>query len=223
MSVRIEEADALEFLAELPAGSAQMCLTSPPAAPQLSEVLAALSEARRALRDDGTLWLVTHPDAGLETGVRRLGFAPLALPWAPQRSAQRRRTQLRAFAKQPRGFCEPLAGTAWVAGRRAHPADRRARRACAELDRDQRRELIRVSILAGSAPLACRRCGAPFRMAPDADGARLRHPTCAHDAPGARCVVLDPFARPGDPTAELAHRLGRSFIGVCAPPESGRS
>lgn len=75
MGVRVIHGDALEVLRTLPAGSGQCCVTSPPywglrdygVSGQLGledtpedyveKLVAILREARRVLRDDGTLWL----------------------------------------------------------------------------------------------------------------------------------------------------------------------
>jgi hypothetical protein len=62
MSWRIEQADALTLLRELPDRWAQTCVTRPPRAGDPDRTLAILAEVRRVLRDDGTLWVLLAPD-----------------------------------------------------------------------------------------------------------------------------------------------------------------
>jgi DNA modification methylase len=71
-------------------------------------------------------------------------------------------------------------------------------------------KLIEPCVLAGSAPIACGVCGAPWQ----------RHPTkeewrsgCAHNDRSGRCLVLDPFCGSGTSGA-VAHRHGRDFLGI---------
>ncbi|MFT3863996.1 MAG: site-specific DNA-methyltransferase [Solirubrobacterales bacterium] len=114
-------------------------------------------------------------------------------------------------------------------------------------------DLVDVCLLAGTSPVACRSCGAPWRRVVSSrrllpgvhelrggwteEGSQARsgralrptgkghwrvrveretvgwEPGCDHDAPGARCAVLDPFA--GVATTGLAAaRHGRDFVGV---------
>jgi DNA modification methylase len=113
--------------------------------------------------------------------------------------------------------------------------------------------LAEVCILAGTSPVCCRRCGAPWSrivestrlldgdreisgswtderrrgtsgrsMLPTGYGSRrveVRRETvgwkgsCAHDDPGDRCLVLDPFAGAGT-TGLVAARHGRDFLGI---------
>ena len=79
MRARVEHADALTILRELPGGLAQVCL----AAPQSIEVphtLVVLAEARRVLRHDGTLWVWHRGSETLLTGLRELGWVHRPLP-----------------------------------------------------------------------------------------------------------------------------------------------
>ena len=58
MSWRIEEADALVLLRELPDRWAQTCVARPPRGGDPERTLEILAEVRRVLRDDGTLWVL---------------------------------------------------------------------------------------------------------------------------------------------------------------------
>lgn len=116
--------------------------------------------------------------------------------------------------------------------------------------------LVEPCILAGSSPVACRICGAPWRRVVSSrrliegeeaprgksdpheelrkgrghsrswarSGKVLNHretvgwePTCDHDDPGDRCLVLDPFAGAAT-TGIVAARHGRGFLGVELSP-----
>ncbi len=69
-------------------------------------------------------------------------------------------------------------------------------------------------MLAGSSPVACGVCGAPYRRARPGESAQgARRATCAHNDKSGRCLVLDPFCGSGT-TGAAAHRLGRSFLGI---------
>ena len=89
MSWEIREGDALKRLREMPAGSVQTCVTSPPywglrdysAEGQLgleptpeeyvANLVAVFREVRRVLRDDGTLWLVLGDSYWNHSPVRK--------------------------------------------------------------------------------------------------------------------------------------------------------
>ena len=109
--------------------------------------------------------------------------------------------------------------------------------------------LAEICVLAGTSPVACRRCGAPWDRVVESvrlldgeteidgdwtDGGRrgrsgrsgyrsrgieVRRRSvgwssgCGHDDPGARCLVLDPFAGSGT-TGVVAERHGRDFLGI---------
>ena len=77
-------------------------------------------------------------------------------------------------------------------------------------------KLVEPMVLAGTAPSACDRCGAPLRRVAGSSEERRRRirsrRMCRHDACG-HCVVLDPFAGMGT-TGLVALRHERSFIGV---------
>lgn len=212
MTVRIEEAHAVAFLKELPGGWAQMCITSATRRGPDSEALAVLTEIHRVLRPDGTLWLITESGERLERGLRACGFELQPSPaWASARLLEGEpRMRLALLSKGPRYYLDRRGFPASTLSTRTRPpASTQLRRAeCRGLDRAQRRTLTRRCILAGSSRVACGACGAPFWRA---------QPTCAHHDPGGSCLVLDPFyGEQSAAGAEIAHRHGRSFLGVSA-------
>jgi hypothetical protein len=74
MSWRIEEADSLTLMRELPDAWAQTCLTRPPSTQAPEVTLEVLSEVHRVLREDGTLWLLLHPGEPLLDALRERGW-----------------------------------------------------------------------------------------------------------------------------------------------------
>jgi hypothetical protein len=218
---RIEHTDPLELLRELPDGLAQMCITRLHGEHAPAATLSALDQTRRVLRTDGTLWLLAHRhEQRLIVGVRELGFVPLPTPgWAGVlRGAPLR---LMVFAKGEGGFCEerlfvpqdPRPVTTIRAGRyrRTTPAHAQA---CGP-DPALYRRLFKRCVLAGSAFIACGVCGAPYRPVRSGErGAGIRRPTCPHENPDGRCLVLDPFYDPRSGTGEVAVGIGRSFLGI---------
>ncbi|MFI4977438.1 MAG: hypothetical protein ACHQC8_01980 [Solirubrobacterales bacterium] len=229
MSWRIEQADALTLLRELPDGWAQTCVARPPRAGEPERTLAILAEARRVLRDDGTLWVLLAPDQlPLATELCAEGWTPQLSPaWATQRGAA---TQLLLFTKGDRYFYDART----IGARTGSPgwlgvgASRQARLAQTCLparEHDRRLALVKRCILAGSSLLACGECGAPYRRTrPGENAPGLRRPTCPHNNPGGCCLVLDPFYDPaGIPTAEAALCAGRSFLGISDPAGTGES
>ena len=217
MSWRIEHADSLSVLRELPDGWAQTCVTSPPRG-GLRDTLAVLGEVHRVLREDGTLWLL-HRQQPLPAELYEQGWQPHPVAWA--RPLTRGHTRLYLLTKQPRYFCE--AGAIHEYARLRKPTRREDRPACCEscpwrAERDPHLRLRRLCILAGTAPIACGACGAPWRREPRHGG---RRPTCAHNDPGGRCLVLDPFCRTPQ-TGLVADRHGRSFLGITDPQAGER-
>ena len=211
MSWRIERSDAVSLLRELPDDWAQTCVTSPPRTASSAEVLVVLSDVRRVLRGDGTLWLFSQPGELLEALVE-LGFHWQDSPrWAAPHSVSAG-TRLLLLTKRPSFFCDAALD---------RPRLRRLRRADVQsvacraqpmpCERELRVQLTRRCVLAGSSPIACGVCGAPYsRACPGAP----RRATCVHNDRTGRCLVLDPFCRPGAPTAAVAHDSGRSFLGI---------
>jgi hypothetical protein len=220
MSFRIEHADAPTLLSELPDRWAQSCIAHPPRTSSADRTLAILAEVRRVLRDDGTLWLLLHPGPLLED-LRDAGWRQQSTPrWATRLSVCGGGPAARPFllTQERRYFYD-----ADTIG--AHPrslfcvgASREVRRAQSCLsarEHEYRLQLVKRCILAGSSPLACDQCGAPYRRArPGERATSLRLPTCPHNNPDGRCLILDPFYRPGVPTAEAALCTGRSFLGI---------
>ena len=108
MSWRIEEADALVLLRELPDGWAQTCVARPPRAGDPERTLAILDEVRRVLRDDGTLWvLLQREQLPLAAELREEGWTQQPAPeWAERatRDAHGAAARLFLFTKQHRYF-----------------------------------------------------------------------------------------------------------------------
>lgn len=219
MNQRIERADPLRLLRELPDGLAQMSISRLPDERDSIRLLSVLSQAHRVLRTDGTLWLLAHHhEQNVIRGVVELGFTPLPTPrWAGALPGVQLRLLL--FAKSECCFFEeqlflPLCrrpGTTVRTGQR--PTSARAR-ACVH-DRAAHQRLFKRCVLSGSAFIACGVCGAPYRRAcPGERRAGLRRPTCTHDNPAGRCLVLDPFYDAHSGTGELAVTVGRSFLGI---------
>jgi hypothetical protein len=208
VSWRIEHADPLAILRELPDKWAQACVTNPPPGSR-DHILAVLGEVHRVLREDGTFWLL-RAERSLPAELVEHGWQPQPVTWA--RPLTRGRTRLWLLTKQPGYFCETgaiheyarLRNTARLAGRPVH---------CESCPWQEQRELHprlrRLCILAGTSPLACGACGTPWQRDPK----RGRRATCTHNAPGGRCLVLDPFCR-SPQTGLVAACLGRSFLGI---------
>jgi hypothetical protein len=212
VSWRIEHADPLAILRELPNTWAQTCVTNPPRRGPHDHTLAVLGEAHRVLRADGTLWLL-HPERSLPSELVEHGWQPHPVAWAGPLT--RERTRLWLLTKQPGYFSET--GAIHEYARLRTPARLGERPACCgscpwQEQRELHPRLRRLCILAGTAPLACGACGTPWQRDPK----RGRRATCAHNAPGGRCLVLDPFCR-SPQTALVAARLGRSFLGITDP------
>jgi len=224
MSWRIEQADALTLMRELPDGWAQTCVTRPPRAGDLDRTLTILAEVHRVLRD-GTLWVFLHPDLlPLAAELHAEGWTQQSSPtWATRRTACERggATRLFLFTKECRYFYDAHA----IGARNGSPsrlcvgASRQARRAQSclpALEHEHRLQLVKRCIRAGSSLLACGECGAPYRRTrPGESAPGIRRPTCRHNNPSGCCLVLDPFYEPaGIPTAEAALCTGRSFLGI---------
>jgi hypothetical protein len=233
MSWRIEHADALTLMRELPDRWAQTCVTSPPRAGDPDRTLAILAEVRRVLRDDGTLWVLLAPDQlPLTAELRAEGWSQQSSPqWATRRTVCERggATRLVLFTKERRYFYDAHT----IDARNGSPsrfcvsASRQVRRAQSCLparEHEHRLQLIKRCIRAGSSLLACGECGAPYRRSrPGESAPGIRRPTCPHNSPGGCCLVLDPFYGPaGVPTAEAALCTGRSFLGIADPAGESR-
>jgi hypothetical protein len=233
MSWRIEQADALTLLRELPDGWAQTCVTRPPRPGDSDRTLAILAEVRRVLRDDGTLWLLLAPDElPLTAELHAAGWTQQSSPaWATPVIGDRARAMVPfLFTKERQYFYD--ARTIGARPRPSSPfcvsASRQVRRAQSCLparEHERRLQLVKRCILAGSSLLACGECGAPYRRTrPGESAPGIRRPTCPHNNPGGCCLVLDPFYdRAGIPTAEAALCSGRSFLGIADPAGVGES
>jgi hypothetical protein len=228
VSWRVEQADALALLRELPDGWAQACVTRPPRSTDPDRTLAILTETRRVLRGDGTLWAFLEPETLLlATELQAEGWTQQSSPtWATRRSVFEGGVSARVFlfSKQDRHYYDPRTIGARPSPPGALCANQRARHAhtCVHArEREHRLRLVKQCVLAGSSPLACGGCGAPYRrIRPGESATALRRPTCAHHNPCGRCLLLDPFYDPaGLPTAEAALCTGRSFLGITAPEQ----
>lgn len=229
MSWRIERADALALLHELPSGWAQMCLAEPPRADDPDRTLGILAETRRVLRDDGTLWFLTASAGLYLEALRDEGWRLQTTPvWAHRLAAYGRPTlELFLFSKQSGYFYDEGTIGAYQVSSLCVSGNCRARRAqgCVPAREHVRGlRLLKRCVMAGSSLLACGECGAPYRRNRPGESAPvgLRHPTCSHNNPGGRCLVLDPFYRPGLPSAEAVLCSGRSFLGITDTASEGR-
>jgi hypothetical protein len=228
MSARIEHTDSLTLLRELPDGWAQTCITQPPRADAPDRTLAILAESRRVLRDDGTLWLFTAPAESYLEDLREEGWQLQTTPvWArPLAAYGRPALRLFLLSKQSRYFYDTStigaypAPSLWVSG---SCRVRRIQSCVPAREHERGLRLVKRCVMAGSSLLACGECGAPYRRArPGESAPGLRHPTCSHNNPDGRCLVLDPFYRPGLPSAEAALCSGRSFLGITDTASEGR-
>ncbi len=216
MSWRVEYADPLAVLRELPDGWAQSCVTTPPRRLLDDRALAVLGEVHRVLREDGTLWLL-HTPRVLPAALLKQGWEAHPVPWYTPLAHPR--AGLLLLTKQPRYFCETGAVHEYARLRRPACLAGRAEgcEGCPwQADREPHLRLRRLCVLAGSAPVACGACGAPWRRAPQGGA---RRPGCQHNDPRGRCLILDPFCR-SPHTALLTSRYGRSFLGI-ADPDGG--
>lgn len=225
MSWRIEQAVALDLLRELPDGWAQTCVARPPRTGDPDRTLAILAEARRVLRDDGTLWVLLTPDElSLAADLSDDEWTKQPSPdWATCRG-RIGGERLFLFTKGRHYFYDAHTIAAHNESLRSHCASagrpvRRVHACCHTGEHERRLRLVKRCILAGSSLLACGECGAPYRRAlPGEHTVGLRHPTCPHNNPGGCCLVLDPFYdRAGIPTADAALCTGRSFLGITEP------
>lgn len=227
MSWRIEEADSLTLMRELPDQWAQTCLTRPPSTQAPEVTLAVLSEVHRVLREDGTLWLLLHPGEPLLDALREQGWIrqrPAA--WAtPLMLGCNTPLRVSLLTKDARYFYEdhtPGGHTRLQRLSRVNAGPQVSRARGCSHGHEQLRRLVKRCVLAGSSFLACGACGAPYRRTLPGERARgMRRPTCPHNNPDGRCLVLDPFYHPANSMAEAAHCNGRSFLGISSHTETG--
>jgi hypothetical protein len=225
MSWRIEEADALTLLRELPGGWAQTCVTRPPREVPVPELIAVLAEVRRVLRFDGTLWLAFSRGEGSAAILERL----------VQETAWLRPAQ----PPMPGGVVLLAKRPAYLHNRRPLPASRVERRHCAmrrrrsagahpprrafcvpasSQDRLLPLEVIEWCISASTAVRACGVCGAPWRQAPASAACEVSwRRKCAHLNGRGRSLVIDPFCGRGS-IGVAAQLHGRDFLGIEQSP-----
>lgn len=210
------------LLRELPTGWAQTIITSPCRADLDRLTGALLTQLHRVLRDDGTLWLLCA-DKHLPGEFARLGWMRRPVDWAtPLRVDPAGRARLHLLVKQRRYYYNRQAAELFLRPRTQAALARSTgrRRSCAWSPR-HREELMRLCILAGSSRIACGACGAAYARTPHARYEGLRRPTCRHNNPLGRCLILDPFHHPGARTHEIANHYGRSFLGIRSHPRTG--
>jgi hypothetical protein len=222
MSHRIEQADPLTLLRELPSRWAQTCVTSPRVDEPVAYLLAVLDEVHRVLREDGTLWLALTRCGNTRELTRALKDSRWLAPNTPHGTPR----QLLLLTKSERFLFNPrraavLTHSLQAPGRPRSPvapphhsctAARLPRRAwCMPSPGTARvlpREVIEWCVLTSTTPVSCGACGAPWTRS----GRRWR-PTCRHDNDRGRCLVLDPLCTTPD-TSIVAARRGRAFLGV---------
>lgn len=232
MSSRIEVADPLTLLTELPARWAQVCITTQPHDLPVLCLLAVLEETRRVLREDGALWLTltrAHDeqhiigellDAGWQhhptprTSPLRLGGFPGLLGFTKgshpfQTVAPRRLGRMPAC-----GFTLCRRGCS-----RTRPARRAWCVPCRKGYRDLPRPAVEWCIRRSTVSRACGVCGTPWhRLGAHGNHAGRWRPLCNHVNDRGRCLVLDPFC--GSSSNGLAAtRLGRDFLGIQPSPQ----
>jgi hypothetical protein len=210
-SSRVKTGPAARLLGELPAGRVQAIVTSPTRHELDRAPETLLPQLHRVLRADGTLWLLTA-EKHLPDALVQRGWIPRDVDWAtPLRVDPAGRARLYLLVKQPAFFYNARTAGLFLARRTRAALTRRTNRwrGCS-WSPEHRRELMRLCILAGSSRVACGVCSAPYTRTPQG----ARRPMCAHDVPGGRCLILDPFCHPGAGAHEIAARLGRSFLGI---------
>jgi hypothetical protein len=204
MSWRIEHADTLTVLAELPSRWAHTCIALPPRGTSRERALAVLTQVHRVLREDGTLWLL-HTNPELCDELRGAGWVEQPPPgWARPLAGLRSLTRLTkdtpladpcSLVRRPQ--CASWRRPSW-------PTPRAADRA------GVLGGLTGQCVLASTTRIACGSCGAPYHQG--AAGKPLV--SCAHHNPTGRCLVLDPFYHPANGTLDAARGHGRSFLGI---------
>jgi len=230
MSFRVEQADPLILLRDLPDGWAQTCVTSPPRDVPVAYLLAVLDEVHRVLRADGTVWLILarggnahdliwalrdtrwvrpFPASATPRHVLLLTKHPVFLFRAPYPLTRVFSTHGSAHAGSPLG--------------RAPGHDRRCcrmpRRAwcipASGMGGIPPKEVLDWCVLAGTVPCACEICGAPSQQS--VSYRERWRSTCTHKGIRGRCLVIDPFCETGE-TGIAAVSRGRHYLGITPNP-----
>lgn len=228
MSFRIEQADPLALLRELPDEWAQTCVTSPRRDVPIPYLLAVLDEVHRVLREDGTLWL------GLTRGgnFHHLTDALKDTRWVQPLPASAIPRGVLLLTKQSdflfRTLAPARAGSPQSALCARCPVAQRPGRDCRRCMRPRRawcmpssaaaeippREVIEWCIGASTVPCACGVCGAPFKHT---ERCKCWQAICAHQDGRGRCLVIDPFCSTGE-TGIVAVRRRRHYLGIDPNP-----
>jgi hypothetical protein len=207
VSQRIENTTPLTLLTQLPAGWAQTCIVEPPRASH-GCTIAVLEQVRRVLRSDGTLWVFLPHGLALIGELAASGWVLQRKPsWGTIPCERESETRLFLLTKTSRPFYDRAIRPA--ADPPGSPSERRE-------------WLIRRCLLAGSSPIACGACGAPYRRARGREHPGSRYPTCSHHNPAGRCLVLDPYWQKTSPTGQLAAGGARSFLAIPRQPCHGQ-
>ncbi len=231
MSWRIEIANPLALMRELPDRWTQTCFIRPPRDLPTPYLLAILKDVHRVLRDDGTLW-ITLPERGKapglirsiqETGWLHAHASTLANHTRGAHQAVALFSKQQAFHFNPRQPLRPSTTSARNQVCSTSPPPRRgisrpARRAwCvpAHTSHGLSLRLIEWCILASTSPRACGVCGKAWKKLPSVSGRTERwHQDCPHINGRGRCLILDPFCGGGAAVGIAAVHLGRNYLGV---------
>jgi hypothetical protein len=208
MNTRIETTHApTRLLGELPARWAQAIITSPTRADIDRAPAALFAQLSRVLRGDGTLWLLCS-EQEIPRELAQHGWLLRPVVWGNPRQAAP--ACLHLFVKQEHYHYNSQVAEAFRAPHTGALTARTAGQHCCCVTRSlQRRELLRRCVLASSARTACGACGAPYTRTD-----RGPQPSCRHNDPRSRCLILDPFYRPASGAHEITQRHGRAFLGI---------
>ena len=233
MSWRIETADPLTLLRELPDGWTQTCFIRPPRELPVTTLLAILEEVHRVLREDGTLWIAL-PGRGnaslLIRSVQEAGWLAADTKTVLPKPTRGESFTVAPFSKQQTFHFDPHQSLrVWRAdGRglacststtsRLGQSGRPVRRAwCVPADAGNGLpvRLVEWCILASTSPRACGVCGTPSKRVPSGSPSVKRwRGACSHTNSRGACLVLDPFCGRETLVGLAAVRLGRNYLGV---------
>lgn len=220
MSWRIETANPLALMRDLPAGWAQTCIAQPPSDLPAPSLLAILDAVHRVLRKDGTLWIALAQGAGqLAQSIEAAGWLH---PTQDGRLGElvlfTKRSEFYLNYQPERRHLRPRAGHPECGGtRRVARRPGTARRAwCVPAQGDTQQlnaKTIRDCLLASTSPCACGFCGAPSKKHAGLYKASHWRPGCGHRDSTSSCLVLDPFCGSGT-AGEVAIALGCHYLGI---------